>query len=172
MNEFIETSIVELYDEYVRRSGDESGVKVAEAKSAIRDEVKVLVATTERDVDRETDALIKETISTVRDRRSRSMKKHLEYLIEGMGDSEDGTYIDPLLDMAFSLGDEHGVDKALRNWTAEDISNLTVTRYRVAAESTKAASEFDETAQRIVARMRATGVLTVGGVPWASTTAA
>lgn len=164
MNEYIESSIVELYDEYVRRVADEAGVKVADAKAAIRDEVRALVATTERDIERETDALIKSTISTVRDKRSRSMKKNFEYLLDGMG--EDGAYIDPLLDMAFGLGDEHGVDKALRNWTAEDIGNLTVTRYRVAAETTKAASEFDDTAQRVVGRMRADGAMTVGDVDW------
>lgn len=165
MNEAIEARVIDLYDAYVRSIEDEAGVKVAEAKAAIRGEVANLVANTARDVDRETDALIDSTVTAVRAKRSKSMKKQLDYLLDGMTE-EDGAYVDPMLDMAFGLGDEHGVDKALRTWTPEDFGNLTVTRYRVAAESTKAAAEFDATVQRVVARMKAAGALTVGAVHW------
>lgn len=163
MNEFIETSVIELYDEHVQSRSDE-GTKVAEAKLAIRDEVRLLVATTERDIDRETDDLLNSIIGSARSRRSRSMKKNLEHLLDGF--DEGDTYIDPLLDMAFGLGDEHGVDKSLRFWTADDFANVVVTRFRVAAEVTEATAEFDRTVQRIVARMRGVGALTLGDVSW------
>lgn len=163
MNEYIETSIVELYDEYAARVGDD--VKVGDGKTAIRNEIRSLIATTDRDIERETDAAIDDAIGRMRSKRSRSMKKNLDYLLDGMTDPE-GPYIDPMLGMAFSLGDERGVDKVLRNWTAEDFQNLIVTRYRVAADATEAAAEFDRTAAQIVLRMRAVGAQRVGDVHW------
>lgn len=162
MNEFIHSAIVDLYDGAI--AADPAGGKIAEAKSAIRDEVLSLVATTDRDIQRETDLLLDSVITMERARRSRSMKKQLDYFLDYLEDPESGATVDPILDLAFSLGDQWGVDKTLRNWTADDFQNVAVTRYRVAAEVTEAAKEFDDTARRIVAAMRAAGVATLGGI--------
>lgn len=160
----IKSEVIDLYDQFVKENQGDEGVKVAEAKDGIREAVIEIIRATDRDIDAEADAVINATISSERGRRSRSLKKNLDYLIDGF--SEEGTYVDPILDLAFSLGDEAGIDKTLREWTVEDFDYLTVTRYRVAAEATKASQEFDLAAQRVVSRMRAEGAHTVGDVNW------
>ncbi len=162
MNAAIETAIVALYDEYVAKHAE--GVKLAEAKAAIRDEVRNLVAGVERDVDVETDVTITAVLGATRGKRSRSLKRDLDYLLDGFG--EEGAYVDPLLDQAYRLGDETGMDKALRNWTPDDLADLVVTRYRVAADATAAASELDRTVLRVASRMRAASAPTLGDVDW------
>lgn len=164
MSQTIEDAIVDLYDTYVREHGDDAGTKLVEVKHAIRGEVRDLIVGTERDVDAEADALISATLSSTRQKRSQSLKRQLDYLLDGF--PEEGAFVDPLLDQAFRLGDETGVDKTLRNWTVEDLRNLTVTRYRNAADATKAAAELDSTVQRVVDRMIGTGSALVGAVPW------
>lgn len=165
MKEQLPVVVMDFYDEYVRSVDDPAGVKVSDVKMAIWDQVKALVSASDRDLDRETSALVNMSVTSERSKRSRSLPQHLDRLLNGI--PEAGEYVDPMLDMAFGLGDEHGVDKTLRNWTAEDFYNLTVVRYRVAAETTKAASQFDEIAQQLVSRMRAMGAFTVGEVEWA-----
>lgn len=157
MNEDIPKLIMELYDQYVLDAGDE--VKIAEARDAIRADVIDLLAATERDLDGEADRLIRATVDEGRDKRSRSLRANLEHILGGF--EEDGAYIDPLMDKAYGLG-QYGTDKALRFWTTEDFQNLVVTRYRVAAEATKAASEIDNIASQCVDRMHAAGATTFG----------
>jgi hypothetical protein len=154
--------IVDLYDEHVH--DHPSGVKVAEAKAAILVAVADLVRARERDVMAEAELAMNAAINPERRRRSSSLKQNLEHLLAGF--TEDGSYLDPLMAQAYSLGSEAGVDKALRNWTPDDFADLIVTRYRVAADSTTAAAEFDRTAQRVADRIRATGGGTVGDVDW------
>lgn len=152
--------IVNLYDDYIRQAED--GVKVADAREAIRPDVMALLAGTERDLEGEATRLIEVTVRTARGKRSRSLRKQLEYILDGF--EEDGTYVDPLLDQAYGLGDEHGIDKTLRYWQVEDFANLVVTRYRVAADATKAAREIDDVAQRCIDWMRMRGAIHFGDV--------
>ncbi|QLQ11130.1 MAG: hypothetical protein HZY75_13105 [Nocardioidaceae bacterium] len=94
------------------------------------------------------------------------MKRQLEYLLDYFTDPENAITVDALLDTAFSVGDEHGIDKTLRNWTIEDLASVTTTRYRVSAEAVAASKAFDETASEIMRRMRLYGAQTLGQVPW------
>lgn len=160
----IEKRIVELYDEYVATDKTTEGVKVSDAKIAIRDAVRRIVEASDRDVERETDLALDRSIAVERGRRSRSIKSQIDFLLDGF--SEDGAYIDPMLDKAFSLGDTHGMDKALRNWTGDDLRNLVVTRYRVSADSTNAASELDHSTERLLEKMKIENAPTIGTVPW------
>lgn len=161
MNDFI----VSLYDEYVRHEGSE--VKSSEAMSAIHPQVVDFLAQQERDLDSEADRLISHVVGRSRDSRRTSLKRDLEWLLDGAFD-EDGAYLDPILDRAYGLGRVDGADKTLRNWTADDFDHLIKTHYRVAADQTAAAAAFDETAERIKERMLATGADTLGSVEWSS----
>lgn len=152
--------ITALYDSYVLAAGDE--VKISEAREGVRADVIQLLAGTDRDLEAEADRWIQTTITNLRRKRSASLREQLDYILDGFG--EDGTYVDPLLDQAFSLGDVHGIDKALRYWQERDFRDLVVTRYRVAAETTKAASAIDDTAQRCIDRMHASGAETFGAI--------
>lgn len=158
MSDDILQQIIDLYDEYIRDAGRE--VKIAEAREAIKAEVISLLVDSPRNLDAEADRLIQATITSTRSKRSRSLREQLDYILDGF--TEDGIYVDPLLDQAYGLGDEHGIDKTLRFWRIEDFANLVVTRYRVAAEATKAASDIDTTAQRCIDRMREAGAVTFG----------
>lgn len=160
----LDVTILSLYDEEVARHT--TGVKVAAARDAIRPEVRKLVAKGKRDLDLETDMLLDTVLRSARSDRSRSLKRDLEFLLDAF--SEDEHYADPMLQQAYRLGDQAGIDKVLRHWTAEDFANLVVTRYRVAAESTAAAVALDKTTQRVLERMRVAGVAHVGDVDWSS----
>lgn len=154
--------IIALYDEYVRSVGGE--VKSSEAMEAIRPQVVAMLADEPRDLDREAAQTLRESIAPVRGKRSRSLKENLDWFLDGF--AEDGAYVDPLLDQAYGLGHERGLDKTLRFWTSEDFRNLVVTRYRVAADQTAAAKDIDGSVQRVVDRMQAQGATHFGDVAW------
>lgn len=161
-----DSTILHLYDEHVAKHP--TGVKYAQARQAIRDDVRKLVAAAKRDVDVETDVLLSRVLGKSRADRSRGLKRNLDYLLDAFENSDDGAYIDPLLEQAYRLGDQAGTDKVLKNWTAEDLRNLVVTRYRIAADGTAAAAELDKTAQRIGERLQLAGVDRIGDVDWTS----
>jgi len=160
----IDKRVEALYDEYVREHSPDGGVKFAEAREGIRDEVVDLIRATERDVYAEAEALLNTSLGGLREKRSRGLKRQLEHLLDGF--DEDGPYIDPILDMAFRLGDSAGVDKTLRFWTADDLRDLVVVRYRIAADGTEAAKELDKTANRVVDRMLIAGAHFMGDADW------
>ncbi|MFT3871574.1 MAG: hypothetical protein QM714_02840 [Nocardioides sp.] len=159
----IDDRIIDLYDAYVRGS-DDAEVKTSEAKAAIREDVLAMVTGSDRDPQRETDLLMSQVIGNARSARSRSIKRNLEHFLDGFEEGDD--YADPLMDMAFPVGDERGIDKTLRRWTTDDFGDLVVTRYRVAAESTAAAAQLDGTVSRVLDRMRADAAGTFGDVAW------
>lgn len=168
MNESIDQAIIDLYDEAVRAHGEDA-VKTAEAKAEIQQQVIELLADTERDLTREAQWATDRAVGPTRQRRSRSLRTQLGYLLDGLpdGSGDDGAYIDPLLSQAFPLGDAAGMDKELRYWKTDDFTSVVTTRYRNAAETTAAVSELDQATQRIIEKMRAAGVDVIGQVKWA-----
>lgn len=155
--------IIDLYDEYIRTAGGE--VKSAEAMAAIRPQVVTLIAQQERDLDGEADRVIRSEVGRKRDARRSSLRRDLEWLIDGAF-NEDGAYVDPILERAYGLGRADGADKTLRTWTTDDFDFLIKTHYRVAAESTAAAAELDRVVEQIKGRMHSAGVSTLGEVDW------
>lgn len=155
--------IIDLYDEHIRTIGGE--VKSADAMAAIRPQVVSILAKRKRDVDSEAAAVIRVAVSSKRDARRTTLKRDLEWLLDGAFD-EDGAYVDPIMDRAYGLGRADGADKTLRTWTMDDFDFLVKTHYRVAAESTAAAAELDRIAEQIKDRMRAAGATILGDVQW------
>lgn len=155
-------TIVALYDQHIRDAGTE--VKASEAMEAILPKVAELIAEDERDINTEARNAIRTIVTSTRSKRANQLKRDLDWMLDGL--NEDGVYIDPLMEHAYGLGRTDGADKTLRTWTAEDFQSLVVTRYRVAAESTKAASELDETVTSVLDRMSAAGAHTFGDVAW------
>ena len=156
----LDDEIIDMYDEYVRMSGD--AVKSADARDAIKGRVVDLLQETERNLDREADLILSRVLRSSRDSRSRTLRRDLDCILASF--SEGDGYNDPLLELAFPLGNEAGMDKTLRMWTDEDFVNLTVTRYRVAADSTRAAADLDETTQQIRHAMRVKGAHVLGEI--------
>lgn len=155
-------TIINLYDGHVRDAGGE--VKSSEAMEAILPQVADLIADDDRDINSEARSAIRAAVTPARSKRASSLKRDLDWIIDGF--EEDGVYIDPLFDHAYGLGRADGADKTLRTWTMEDFQNLVVTRYRVAAESTKAAADLDDTVTRVVERMRVSRAEAFGDVTW------
>lgn len=160
MNEDIELAIVALYDEHIAKAGGEA-VKTASAKRAIHPAVVDLIAD---GIDRDlvADMLTDRVVTPKRQQRARTIKKSLDALLDGF--PEGGGYVDDVLNQAFPLGDDAGHDKPLRYWREQDFINLTLTRFRGAADTMRAAEELDQTVQRVVARMF--GASSVGDVDW------
>lgn len=146
----LEAKVLEFYDEQVSGRG-QAPTRMSDAKNAIRKRVVDLIRGTERDLDREAAGLLDRVINPARQTRSRSLRVNLERILGGF--TEDGDYVDPILDLAFPLGDVAGHDKALRYWTVEDFRNVIITRYRGALEAHKAAGDLDEAAQRAITAM-------------------
>ncbi len=154
----INERILSLYDDFV--ATQPGGVKVADAKDGIRQAVRDLVAAQARDLDAETEIAMTQVIGTERDKRSRNLRRDFEYLLDGL--TEDGAYLDPILDRAYRLGNAAGTDKLLRFWTTEDIRDAVVGRYRSGSDAMAAAAEFDAWASRVLSQIRARGSASIG----------
>lgn len=157
--------ILSLYDDYVATQPD--GVKIAEIRDAIRNDVRGLLLAQERDVDREVEQLLVRVVGSERDRRSKSLRKQFEYLLDGI--NEDGAYIDPILNQAHRLGDAEGTDRLLRFWTSDNIRDVILIRYRIGSEALSAATEFDAWGTRLLTRMRLIGADSIGDA-WSTNT--
>lgn len=155
--------IVALYDDHVRSIGGE--VKSSEAMEAIRPQVIDMLQQQERDLDGEATRLIRDEVSATRSSRRTSLKRDLEYLLDGAF-NEDGAYVDPILDRAYGMGRVDGADKTLRHWTEDDFQQLVLTSYRVAGEATAAATELDEITSHVLSRMTSEGAGTLGDLEW------
>lgn len=93
-------------------------------------------------------------------RRRTSLRKSMDHLLDVLAGETVLGAGDPALHQAYPLGD--GSDKTLGLWTPDDWQAATFERYRNAAEATRAASNFDERAQRFLVAMRQRGVRTTG----------
>lgn len=158
MNNDMQQLIIDLADDYARGAGRD--VPASEVREAIRADAMAALAATERNLDVELDLLLRGALDQSRDQRAKSLKRDLDWILDGF--KEDGAYIDPLLDLAYPLGRADGATKTLRLWTREDFQTVIITRYRVAAEVTEAASGFDLSASRAITVMDALGITLFG----------
>jgi hypothetical protein len=158
----LESAVIAIYDEYL--AAHPEGEKIAEVRNAIRDQVRELVEEGARDVEAEVDSALA-VLNGVRRGRAKNLRTELDYLLDAF--SEDGAYVDPMLNQAYPLGTADGKDRTLRNWDAGDLQESVVTHYRKAAESTAAATAYDQSVQRTLERMRVHRAARLGDVPWA-----
>lgn len=148
--------VMETYDRIIA-SGDESTMKLADARIAFLDAYETAVATGELDrmpldVRAEADVLFEAVARPTRQARKNSLYGQMEYIVAALHDETVLGLDDPALMQAYPLGD--GRDKILMFWSADDWQNATLIRYRKASESTSAAAIFDELAAQIIAAMR------------------
>lgn len=165
--------VIFIYNEIVTTlSVDAPDVPLADIREAMFQPVRDLLEDRDRDLDREARDLIEKVIIPERDRRSRSLKKDIEYVIEAVNDTDRAAFVAPMLAMAFPTGDPRGVDKLLSNWRAEDLQEMAMGRYRQAANAMKEAREMDDTAQHLVSLMRSHGAAVIGDLFGATDVAA
>lgn len=166
--------VIFIYNEIVTTlSVDAPDVPLADIREAMFQPVRDLLEYRDRDLDREARDLIEKVIIPERDRRSRSLKKDIEYVIDAAsGDVERSAFVEPMLALAFPTGDARGVDKLLRNRRTEDLQEMAMGRYRQAANAMKEAREMDDTAQQLVTLMRTHGAAVIGDLFGSGTAAA
>jgi hypothetical protein len=133
-----------------------------EAKEAILPDVVGWLANQPRKIEVEALSIIDSSIDPERRRRRHSLKTQLDYVLDAAL-SEDGAYVDPLLDLAYGLGTHEGLDRELRFWTVADLEGVVLTAYRKAAEATQAASALDQTVEKLVGEMSVRRISNLGG---------
>lgn len=98
-------------------------------------------------------------VMPIRNRRANRLQTDLEYILDNAF-SEDGAYVDPLLDQVHRLGD--GTNKPLRLWTVDEIHDWAYRRLAEAADVSEAAARAHRTAERLIGRMHDGGVGRIG----------
>jgi hypothetical protein len=151
--------ILELLDAETARHPD--GAKTRDVQDAILDAVVDLLNDFERDTRAEAAELIRSVATDTRRVRRQVLRTSVDYYLDAF--TEDGAYIDPVLDLAFPVGTTDGEVKTLRYWTEEDFHTSVRMTYRKAAEAAEAARLWDKTAERAVAYMRSHNRATFGG---------
>lgn len=151
-------TVERLLDEAASRHPE--GIKADELRREVLDAVVDLLETVERDTVAEAEALLVSVGQSSRKARRNSMRDDIDFLIGGF--TEDGAYVDPLLDLAYPIGTEDGQVKTLRHWTQDDFITSTRMAYRKAAEITASARDHDEAMTSAVLSMRARGVTRFG----------
>ena len=141
------------YDAIVLGSGE--AVPSSTSKQSIEIEVALALEKEDRDYIAEAHLRIDKVINGSRKVRRSHIKRNLEEILAASF-PEDFDFIDPLLNMAFPLGDTAGLDKSLRFWTTEDFDALVFTALRSAVEITAAAAGLKETVALVKTRMATT----------------
>jgi hypothetical protein len=155
----LDALIADLIDEEYRRRPN--GDKTAEVEEAVRDRVRAALPDLDRDLDAEAAARIHAIAAAQRRERRQALRTNVAYILDGI--PEDGTYVDPLLDLAYPLGTTDGMVKTLRYWTRDDFRTSVQMAYRKSADATAAARAWDEVATRAVEAMQAHGWVAFGG---------
>jgi len=149
----LNTFIDEGYDRTVSQAG--GPITSADVRAKMRPEVSSALARADVNIDELADLLIKRRLDKVRPKRSRNLKRDLDYIWDYTVNPEDAAQgISALMGQAYPLGTSSGDDKTLALWTPQDFRDLVVVRYRNAAAATEEAKAFDESAERIVDAMR------------------
>lgn len=155
--------VMDLADAHVRADG--GAVPIAETRAAIRDSVRAFIASNDRDIDAETDRALISITRSERGKRRSIFRKEIDWICDYFDDPDSGAIgIESVLDLSFPLGREDGADKTLRYWTREDLVGSISVRREVAREAAVAADEHELSVKRLIDRMDAAGVATVGGL--------
>lgn len=158
----IELELILLYDETVTRlSADDPSVPLADIREAMLAPTVELLLQSERDVEREAKALFNRVVMDERERRSRNLKRDLDYIIDAALNPESAANVDALLPLAYRTGDASGTDRLLANWRIDDLQAMTFARYRQAAAAMAEARAIDESAQTLILAMASHGAVTI-----------
>lgn len=166
--------IVALYDETVAALAAATGdpdVKFADTRAAMLPGVREILEAEERDLDREATYRLDRVITPERERRSRSLKRNIELILDAIRNPDQGAFIEPWLDQPYLTGDQRGVDRILRHWRAADLQGVAFARYRNAANVMAEAREFDDRVRDLVSAMQAQGAIEIGDLIRPSTAA-
>ena len=159
LNDFID----DLYDRTVQQAS--GPIAAADVRAKMRPEVASAIARFEVDTYELADMLTKRRLDKVRPKRSRALRKELDYIGDYLVHPEDAAQsIDGMLGRAYPLGTTSGDDKTLALWTAADLRDLVIVRYRNAAAATEEAKAFDESAERIISAMTVRGINELGNL--------
>lgn len=155
---------VSVHDEIVSEHGT---ITVREARTEFASRYAADVAAgrikrQKRSLEQEAEAMFDRFVMPNREARRKSMQRDFEYITDSLFGIGDGATLDPIMAAAYPTGTGH--DKTLREWSLEDIEMARTVRYRMAAEQTAAAAEFDQTTQAIVDAMKAAGAATIGAL--------
>lgn len=149
----LDEAIRELLDTEGRTHPD--GGKSAEMEAAVLDDVLPLLDVLDEDPRERAAAIVHRVAIGTRRSRRKLLRENVDYVLDGLTD--DGAYVDPLLDLLYPIGTPDGQVKTLRYWKREDFATSVQMGYRKAADATAAARRWDETAQRAIENMDATG---------------
>lgn len=158
--------ITQTYDDIVAEAG-EDGMSVKEIREQVAQRYEEAIRTGELsrgDIDLYSEGLglFDRIVRPTRDSRKSKMQREMETIVAVCNNETILGQEDPMLDMAFPLGD--GRDKILRLWNGDDLQSAAMTRYRKAAEATASAAIFDELASMIRQNLAARGVRNIGGL--------
>lgn len=151
--EELDERIAELLDAETARHAE--GAKAREIQDAISPDVVALLDLLDHDRAAEAEAMIRRVANATRRSRRQNLRANVEYLVDAF--TEDGAYMDPLLDLAYPVGTADGLTKTLRYWTEEDFHTSVRMTYRKAAEAAEAARRWDAAAERAIEWMRGHG---------------
>lgn len=150
------------YDE-VHAAANGEPISVADIRAAILPAVVVHLEGADRDFEQEATLLIDAHLRRERPKRANQLRRDLEFVVDYFENpAEAALGIEALLDRAYPLGTQAGEDMLLRYWSVRHLTELTMVRYREAADATEAAKALDVTAQRLIALMGDRGAATVG----------
>lgn len=152
--------IATIYDELLANSGE--AMTQADIREALTPQIMARLEQRDRDIEREAKNLLADCLAPIRQQRSNSLRRDLEYVIDAWTNPDEGAHVDPILSRAYKLGTPTGEDKTLANWTPDDLNRLAMTRYRDAAEVMRAARELDNTVTRVVQHMNIDGRPRIG----------
>lgn len=161
-NTSISALILSEYDQIHAAARGET-LTLAQARDAMTPAVVAYLEQADRDHEAEARMLIDAALRRERPRRANQLRRDLDYIIEYFTDPEAAAIgVEAMLGRAYPLGTTSGEDRALAHWTMEDLRNVVVSRYREAAAATEAARALDESVERLIERMAATGHMTLG----------
>lgn len=147
---------IEAFDRFIGSEGQD-GAELEKSRDAV---AQVYVDGVESgqierwrdDITDEARALFDRWVKPERSRRRQTMLKSARAIVDALAGETILGPDDPILQLAFPLGD--GRDKRLALWTEDDWSESSVERFRNAASVTSAAADYDLAVQEIRAAFR------------------
>lgn len=153
--------ILPKYDLAVKRAGLD-GIKVADARAEVVDEVTRMLVAGELDPlgpTEQAEAIVDRSLVPGRKARRAALHSEVEYLLDALA---DGTILgrdDPRLAQALPLGD--GRDKTLALWAADDWQAALNVRRSKRDELTASVQIFEEAVTTVITAMQTSGSATI-----------
>jgi len=157
-DECLRNLILTLYDEKVAAVGE--SVKSSDIYEAVAVEPTIadLLSQQPRNLAAEGRALVAAVMAPIRRTRRSGMADDILRLLDTLAAPDEGTYMDPILLMAYPLGTPDGMDKTWGLWTPQDKDTCVLMAYRKAGESMAAAVHLDQAEDKAKEAMLIAGV--------------